>query len=168
MCLTQFCSVWQQCYLPIVSSLGKQSIHASRDIRHLALVELQRILLGQLPIPSSDDGSHAAVIFERVIFPLLEDLLEPQVFNRDPKGMAETRLRASALLCKVFMQFEVNDSSKTRDIRGLWLRILDLLDDLMNVNKRDQLVRFRFPSTIPFTEVLMVPLLISTKPYRNL
>jgi hypothetical protein len=34
---------------------------------------------------------------ERVFFPLLEELLKPQVFRRDPDGMGETRLRASAL-----------------------------------------------------------------------
>lgn len=38
------------------------------------------------------------------------------------------------------MQFEVNNEAKQRDIRVLWIQILDLLDRLMNANKRDQLV----------------------------
>ena len=37
-------------------------------------------------------------IFEKVFFPMLEELLKPQVFRRDPEGMGETRLRASALV----------------------------------------------------------------------
>lgn len=40
------------------------------------------------------------------------------------------------------MQDEVNEASKDdRDIRVLWVQILDLLDRLMNVDRRDQLVR---------------------------
>lgn len=38
------------------------------------------------------------------------------------------------------MQDEINDTAKDKDIRILWIQILDLLDRLMNVDKRDQLV----------------------------
>jgi golgi-specific brefeldin A-resistance guanine nucleotide exchange factor 1 len=79
-------------------------------------------------------------LFNRVIFPLIDDLLKPQVFQRDQQGMRETRLRASALLCKVFMHFEVHESRAQTDIRVLWIQVLDLLDRLMNVDKQDQLV----------------------------
>lgn len=106
------------------------------------MVHLQRILLGpHLPL---DEGNHNQVeeVFNRVIFPLLDELLKQQVFMRDPMGMPETRLRASALLCKVFMQFEARDG-QTADIRVLWIQVLDLLDRLMHVDRRDQLVRLR-------------------------
>ena len=73
---------------------------------------------------------------------LLDDLLKQQVFMRDPMGMPETRLRASALLCKAFMQFEAREG-QTADIRVLWIQVLDLLDRLMHVDRRDQLVRGR-------------------------
>jgi hypothetical protein len=56
--------------------------------------------------------------------------------------MPETRLRASALLCKAFMHFEVRESQANADIRILWIQILDLLDRLMNIDKGDQLVSF--------------------------
>lgn len=79
-------------------------------------------------------------VFNRVIFPLLDDLLKAQVMARDPHGMPETRLRASVLLCKAFMQYEVNDAAREKDIRVLWIQILDLLDRLMNADRRDQLV----------------------------
>ncbi len=75
-----------------------------------------------------------------MIFPLLDELLKPQVFQRDAKGMPETRLRASALLCKTFMHLEVRESQARTDIRVLWIQILDLLDRFMNVDKADQLV----------------------------
>lgn len=88
----------------------------------------------------SPDNELVEDIFNRVVFPLLDDLLKPQVFQRDPPGMAETRLRASALLCKTFMHFEVRESQAQADIRLLWIQILDLLDRLMNIKKGDQLV----------------------------
>ena len=106
------------------------------------MVHLQRILLGpHLPL---DEGNHNQIeeVFNRVIFPLLDELLKPQVFMRDPMGMPETRLRASALLCKAFMQFEAREG-QTADIRVLWIQVLDLLDRLMHVDRRDQLVRPR-------------------------
>jgi brefeldin A-resistance guanine nucleotide exchange factor 1 len=89
-----------------------------------------------------DETDHNQVdeIFNRVVFPLLDELLKQQVFLRDPKDMSETRLRASALLCKVFMHFEVRDNRPEIDIRLLWIQVLDLLDRLMNIDKKDQLV----------------------------
>lgn len=104
------------------------------------MVHLQRILLGpHLPI---DENSHSQIedIFNRVLFPLLDELLKPQTLMRDPLGLPETRLRASALLCKAFMQFEAREG-QTADIRVLWIQVLDLLDRLMHVDRRDQLVR---------------------------
>ncbi len=133
-------AVWRQFSLPLLSSLGRQSSNTSREIRHASMVHLQRILLGpHLPL---DEGNHNQIeeVFNRVIFPLLDELLKQQVFMHDPMGMPETRLRASALLCKVFMQFEAREG-QTADIRVLWIQVLDLLDRLMHVDRRDQLVR---------------------------
>ncbi|KII88730.1 hypothetical protein PLICRDRAFT_41948 [Plicaturopsis crispa FD-325 SS-3] len=130
---------WRQLCLPLLSSLGRQSTNAAREIRHSAISQLQRILLGPHIMFDEDDHSQVDEIFNRVIFPLLDELLKPQVHHRDPQGMPETRLRAQALLCKAFMHYEVRDSSSKPDIRILWIQILDLLDRLMNLDKRDQL-----------------------------
>lgn len=108
------------------------------------MTQLQRILLGQQLYPSgSEDFDHSYVeeIFNRAVFPLIDELLKPQVFQRDAAGMSETRLRASTLLCKVFLHFEIKQSSEEKDIRVLWIQILDLLDRLMNIDKRGPLVR---------------------------
>ncbi|RPD79920.1 Sec7-domain-containing protein [Lentinus tigrinus ALCF2SS1-7] len=130
--------VWRHFGLPLLSSLARQASNTSREIRHASVVHLQRILLG--PHVPLDDGNHNQIeeMFNRVIFPLLDELLKQQVFMRDPMGMPETRLRASALLCKCFMQFEAREG-QTADIRVLWIQVLDLLDRLMNVDRRDQL-----------------------------
>ena len=86
--------------------------------------------------------------------PLLDDLLRPERFARDPLGMPETRLRASNLLCKAFMQFEVRDGAPDGDIKRLWIQILDLLDRLMNVDKKDQLVSPPFAVPRPYASSL--------------
>ncbi|KAJ7197212.1 hypothetical protein GGX14DRAFT_471834 [Mycena pura] len=130
---------WRQLCLPLISSLGRQSANGAREVRHSAISQLQRILLGPHVLFDEADSEQVEEIFNRVIFPLVDDLLKPQVFNRDPQGMPETRLRASALLCKAFMHFEVRESQAKADIRILWIQILDLLDRLMNIDKGEQL-----------------------------
>lgn len=118
---------------------------------------LQRILLGQYV--TTDDTDHGQVdeIFNRVVFPLLDDLLKVDVFRRDTQGMPETRLRASALLCRVFLHFETRISKGSADITILWIQILDLLDRLMNIDRQDQLV------SLPFLPDLLILIRSSTR-----
>lgn len=125
--------------LPLLAALGRQSVNAAREIRHNAISHLQRILLGS---PMTNDASQTQVeeVFNRVIFPLVDELLKPQVAIKDPQGMIESRLRGSALLCKVFMHLELRESRAQTDFRLLWIQVLDLLDRLMNVSRGDQLV----------------------------
>ena len=134
-------AVWKAYGLALLSSLARQSSNTSREIRHSAIVHLQRIILGPYLKVDAQDQGQVDELFNRVIFPLLDELLKPQVAMRDPMGIPETRLRASALLCKAFMHFEARDGQKA-DIRVLWIQVLDLLDHLMNVDRRDQLVCF--------------------------
>ncbi|KAL0063281.1 GDP/GTP exchange factor for ARF [Marasmius tenuissimus] len=130
---------WKQLFLPLLSSLSRQSTNAAREVRQGAVGQLQRTLLAPHPILDEADSEQVEELFNRVVFPLLDELLRPQVFQRDPQGMVETRLRASALLCKTFMHFEVRESQAQADIRILWIEVLDLLDRFMNINKGDQL-----------------------------
>ena len=125
--------------LPLLVVLGRQSVNAIREIRHSAISHLQRILLGS-PL-TNDAGQHQVEeVFNRVLFPLVDELLKPQVSLKDPQGMSETRLRGSTLLCKVFMHLELRESRVKTDFRLLWIQVLDLLDRLMHVNRGDQLV----------------------------
>ncbi|KAG8217297.1 hypothetical protein J3R82DRAFT_5392 [Butyriboletus roseoflavus] len=131
--------VWQYYCLPLCSSLGRQSTNPCRLVRNTAINQLQRLLLG--PQLVYDEANHSQVeeIFNSVIFPILDELLKPQVYLLDPQGMSETRLRASALLCKAFMHFEVAQNRRDADIRILWIEILDLLDRLISAEKSEQL-----------------------------
>jgi brefeldin A-resistance guanine nucleotide exchange factor 1 len=127
--------------MPLVTILGRQSINAAREIRHSALINLQRVLLGS-PLIKEAEQLKVEEIFNRVVFPLVDELLKPQVASKDPQGMLETRMKGSALLCKVFMHLEVRESGAKTDFRLLWIQVLDLLDRLMHVNRGDQLVGY--------------------------
>ena len=129
--------------------MGRQSANAAREVRHAAITHLQRILLGPRVVAGENEQSQVEDVFNRVIFPLIDELLKPQVLQRDPHGMPETRLRASALLCKTFMHLELRESQAKHDFRLLWIQILDLLDRLMNVDKNDQLVCLE---SVPFAD----------------
>ncbi|KAJ3515961.1 hypothetical protein NLJ89_g1417 [Agrocybe chaxingu] len=131
-------SAWKSLALPLFSILGRQSVNAAREIRHNAISHLQRILLGS-PLLDEAEQKRVEEVFNRVVFPLVDELLKPQVAHKDPHGMAETRLRGSALLCKVFMHLELRESRVKTDFRLLWIQVLDLLDRLMHVNRGDQL-----------------------------
>lgn len=107
-------------------------------MRQHALTHLQRALL--LPELESKDGSHDWVsIFELVLFPLLGELLRPEVFQIDPNGIDEARMRASALLCKIFLHY-FSRLLEWNGLIGLWLQILDLLDKYMHASDNDHLV----------------------------
>ncbi|KAH0584078.1 hypothetical protein H2248_009651 [Termitomyces sp. 'cryptogamus'] len=130
---------WRQYCLHSLASLSRQSANAAREVRHCAISQLQRALLSPHILFEEADHIHVEEIFNRVVFPLLDDLLKPEIFQRDPQGMPETRLRASALLCKTFMHLDVREGQTKADFRILWIQILDLLDRLMNIDRSDQL-----------------------------
>lgn len=120
-------------------ALSRQSTSAAREVRHAAIGHLQRILLGPGLLLDENDQSQVGDVFNRVVFPLLDELLNPQTYQRDPFGIPETRLRSCALLCKVFMQLQVKEQVGA-GFSVLWIQIVDLLDRLMNADRTDQLV----------------------------
>ena len=74
------------------------------------------------------------------MFPLINRLLKPEVFQSDPRGMSDTRVQAATLLCKVFLHYLVM-LSEWDGMLDLWLKILDIMDRLMNSGQGDHLVR---------------------------
>ena len=60
--------------------------------------------------------------------------------------MSETRVRAATLLSKVFLHYLVM-LSETDDLLDLWLKIITIMDRLINSGQGDNLVRLsRHPS----------------------
>ncbi|KAI5846901.1 hypothetical protein BZA05DRAFT_376959 [Tricharina praecox] len=128
---------WTAYWLPIFQSLSTQCTNPCREIRHLSLGLLRQSLLGPEVTSDSSHGEWTA-IFGDVLFPLIGRLLKPEVFQADPRGMSDTRVQAATLLCKIFLHYLVL-LSEWEGMLGLWLRILDIMDRLMNSGQGDHL-----------------------------
>jgi brefeldin A-resistance guanine nucleotide exchange factor 1 len=136
-------------------TLSRQSSSAAREVRQAAISHLQRILLGPGLLLDENDQNQVEDVFNRVVFPLLDELLNPKTNQRDPHGMPETRLRSCALLCKVFMHLEVREKIRA-DFNVLWIQIVDLLDRLMNIDRTGQLVSgIRAHNRLSITDVAL-------------
>ncbi len=132
-------------WLPILQALTTQSVNPSREIRQQAFSSLQRSLLS--PELTSTDHKEWTAIFGEVLFPLILRLLKPEVYQSDPVGMSETRVQAATLLCKIFLHYLVL-LSEWDGMLDLWLKILDIMDRLMNSGQGDSLVSHRSRSLI--------------------
>lgn len=62
--------------------------------------------------------------------------------------MSETRVQAASLLCKVFLQYLVL-LSEWDGMLDLWLKIIDIMDRLMNSGQGDSLVSSLFDRASP-------------------
>ncbi|KAJ9098681.1 hypothetical protein QFC21_004329 [Naganishia friedmannii] len=125
---------WNTFWLPPLMAVAKHCVNGSRDIRQRAIGYLQRMLLSQ-QLMSSEEAALSAV-FARVLLPILEELLKPQVFDRDPAGMEETRLRAATLLCKVFLQYLILLGETKETVASLLTRVIDLLERFMRTGSK--------------------------------
>jgi brefeldin A-resistance guanine nucleotide exchange factor 1 len=69
----------------------------------------------------------------------MDELLKPQVYERDPSGMGETRLKSATLLCKVFLQYVVRlvegDEREGEVVGGVFVKVLDKLERFMRGEK---------------------------------
>ncbi|KAF4265038.1 hypothetical protein KXV68_004077 [Aspergillus fumigatus] len=127
---------WSAYWSPIFQSLSAQCINPCRDIRHHAVSTLQRCLLS-VHIDSTDDKEWTG-IFDQVLFPLILLLLKPEVYHSDPLGMGETRVQAATLVCKIFLRY-LDQLPNREGMLELWLKILDILDRMMNSGQGDSL-----------------------------
>lgn len=151
--LTTLCPLAiKQFYFPPLQALSLLIPNPSRSLRFRSLTYLQRALPGSQSVPH--DLPTIRIAFRSVLFPILDELLKPQVFMLDPQGMEETRLKLMGLICRVFLVFlsEMEDVQKdgklaaegNEELKRLWLEVLDCLDRLMNSGKPDQVVSLVF------------------------
>ncbi|EEA28296.1 guanine nucleotide exchange factor (Gea2), putative [Talaromyces marneffei ATCC 18224] len=127
---------WAAYWSPIFQSLTMQCTNPCRDIRHQAISTLQRSLVS-LEFASENDDKWTS-IFDEVLFPLILRLLKPEVYHSDPIGMSETRVQAATLVCKIFLRY-LDQLSSSGGMLDLWLKILDILDRMMNSGQGDAL-----------------------------
>lgn len=143
---------WQAYWLPIFRCFIMQCVSPSREIRQQAFSSLQRCLLSN--DLASQEHKEWTNIFSQVLFPLLQQLLKPEVFQTDPAGMGEMRVQTAQLLCKIFLHYLVM-LSEWEGMHDLWMEILDIMDRLMNSGQGDTLVSSsqRSASTILWANV---------------
>ncbi|GKT92802.1 sec7 domain-containing protein [Colletotrichum tofieldiae] len=127
---------WSAYWLPVFQALTTQCTNPCRDVRLQAFTSLQRSLLS--PDLTCSDHKEWTAIFGEVLFPLIHKLLKPEVFSSDRDGMSEMRVQAASLLCKVFLQYLVL-LSKWDGMLDLWVKIIDIMDRLMNSGQGDSL-----------------------------
>ena len=128
------CIAWKTGWTPLLIALGRQSADLSAEVRNAALNCLQRLLLGQ---QIASPGLNILHLFDRVLFPMVDDLLRTDLNNRALNGVSESRLRASTLLCKSFLHFQLGANSElNHNFRELWVIVLDLLSRLMHSSGR--------------------------------
>jgi brefeldin A-resistance guanine nucleotide exchange factor 1 len=134
---------WSAYWLPIFQALTNQCTNSCREIRHQAFASLQRSLVSETLTAGKHNGWTA--IFDQVLFPLILRLLKPEVYSVDPVGMSETRVQAATLLCRIFLHHLVL-LSVWDGMLDLWLKILDIMDRLMNSGQGDSLVSNPIPA----------------------
>ncbi|XP_075790650.1 Golgi-specific brefeldin A-resistance guanine nucleotide exchange factor 1 isoform X3 [Pelodiscus sinensis] len=133
-------TLWSNCWCPLLQGMAWLCCDARRQVRMQALTYLQRALL--VHDLQALDALEWESCFNKVLFPLLTKLLE-NVSPADVGGMEETRMRASTLLAKVFLQ-HLSPLLSLTTFAALWLTILDFMDKYMHAGSSDLL-----PEAIP-------------------
>ncbi|KAM8924081.1 Golgi-specific brefeldin A-resistance guanine nucleotide exchange factor 1 [Pelodytes ibericus] len=128
-------TLWSNCWCPLLQGIAWLCCDARRQVRMQALTYLQRALL--VHDLQTLDALEWESCFNKVLFPLLTKLLE-NISPADVGGMEETRMRASTLLSKVFLQ-HLSPLLSLATFAALWLTILDFMDKYMHAGSSDLL-----------------------------
>ncbi|KAI1002701.1 Uncharacterized protein K3495_g5501 [Podosphaera aphanis] len=129
---------WTAYWPPIFGALTTQCTNPCREIRHHAFSSLQHALLSPQLTSNSGSQEEWIDIFGEVLFPLIYRLLKPEVHSSDPIGMSETRVQAATLLCRIFLHY-LALLSQYDGMLELWLRILEIMERLMQSSQGDSL-----------------------------
>ncbi|KAF2428990.1 hypothetical protein EJ08DRAFT_662157 [Tothia fuscella] len=152
---------WEAYWSPIFTTLTTQCTNPCREIRQQAFGALRQSLLDKNLLSSSqrpssqrpssgDDGVEGGgeevmaeqwqldAIFDKVLFPLVRQLLKPDVYATDVVGMSETRVLASQLLCRIFLHY-LSALWEGGRMGDLWGVLLEVMDRLKNSGQGDTL-----------------------------
>ncbi|CAJ0627581.1 11413_t:CDS:10 [Entrophospora sp. SA101] len=127
---------WSNYWLPILTGFSQQCYSPCLEVRQNAISCLQRSLLN--PQLVSHGGTEWVLVFDLVLFPLLDQLLKPEIYQADPVGIDESRIRASALLCKIFLHY-LNRLIEWGGLITLWSQVLDVMEKYMFTGDNDSL-----------------------------
>uniref|UniRef100_A0A8R1E4Q5 GBF1-like tetratricopeptide repeats domain-containing protein n=1 Tax=Caenorhabditis japonica TaxID=281687 RepID=A0A8R1E4Q5_CAEJA len=128
--LTSVSFVWTDIWRPLLQAMGRLSCDRRQGVRAAALTHLQRAFL-----PANMATLGAAEwqsCFGEVLFPLLTKLLEP-VPNTDSSLMEDTRVRTLQIVAKTLLN-HLSALSALNSFPDLWLRLLDYMEQYLNVD----------------------------------
>lgn len=115
-----------------IEFLAHQSYNPCRRIRSETLKTLENLLRDKA-IYSQEGFSWEESVFENGLFPLVKELLKPEVYELDSGGMGETRVKGAMLLCRTFLHYVDAAGEQAHDqVISLWLTMLTMLDRLMS------------------------------------
>ncbi|XP_022660920.1 Golgi-specific brefeldin A-resistance guanine nucleotide exchange factor 1-like isoform X3 [Varroa destructor] len=136
--------LWARCWCPLLQGMARLCLDTRKTVRILALSVLQRALLVQeLQVLKAD---HWEACFHQVLFPLLQALLERQVFP-DPAVVEETCVRVNTLLSKVFLQ-HLSPLLTLPTFTALWLAVLHFMDRFMHLEQGGDLLLDAIPESL--------------------
>ncbi|CAM4905012.1 unnamed protein product [Rotaria socialis] len=128
--------LWYKCWCPILQGIARLCCDSRRAVRSSSLGYLQRcVLLPELHILAPIEWESA---FNKVLFPLLLQLLETTNTSDHTYGIEETRVRVSQLLCRIFLQ-HLTPLLTLSTFTTVWLTILDFMDKYSKIDQTDML-----------------------------
>ncbi|QSL66797.1 hypothetical protein MERGE_001184 [Pneumocystis wakefieldiae] len=131
-----FKEVWEIFWAPIFNIFQEQCTNIFYEVRQEAFTCLQKSLFSSQF--SNDENLQWILVFKEILFPLIFRLLKPEIYQLDLQGMAQARIQAVTLLCKVYLHYLVK-LSKYDGMLDLWINLLDIIDRLINSGQPDHL-----------------------------
>ncbi|XP_017785581.1 PREDICTED: Golgi-specific brefeldin A-resistance guanine nucleotide exchange factor 1 [Nicrophorus vespilloides] len=134
--VAQQVSLWTQGWCPLLQGIARLCCDNRKQIRMSAITYLQRALL--VHDLQTLNGPEWEACFNRVLFPLLDQLLRPICGKEQTSSLEETRMRAATVLSKVFLH-HLTPLLSLATFPQLWLTILDYMDKYMHADRSDLL-----------------------------
>lgn len=78
-------------------------------------------------------------IFTEILFPLITQLLKPEVYQTDPSGMGETRVKATRMVNRVFLH-HLSGLADAGELQNIWEKIIAIMDRLKGSGQGENLV----------------------------
>jgi len=156
-CLESLCELqtrllhydWASYILPLHMEVAKLCTHKLRILRQHCLSLLQRLILNLNFSQSESSRDALPCVFNDVLLPLLADLHSlAEADRRAMDAVEETEMRASSILCKIFLHNLplLLDSQKDGEFLRLWMAVLKTLLGLME--GRSEILRESIPESI--------------------
>ncbi|KAJ5773671.1 Sec7-domain-containing protein [Penicillium paradoxum] len=128
---------WNAHWSPIFRTLIAQCLNPCHEVRMQGFELLQSTLLRKHGLVSAGHTEWTN-IFTQVLFPIVAQLLTPEIYQSDPSSMSEMIVRVSTLLCRCYLHY-LTELAESVGLLDLWLHIIDLMHRLLNTGQAGKL-----------------------------